>query len=41
MPEWLASKPDNPYVAIFAPLMMEREEELRAQAPDLRRTVQS
>ena len=41
LPEWLASEPDNPYVAVFAPLMIDREEDLRARAPDLWRTVQT
>jgi len=41
LPEWLACEPDNPYVAVFAPLMIDREEELRAQAPALWRTVQT
>ena len=41
LPEWLASEPDNPYVAVFAPLMIDRDEDLRSRAPDLWRTVQT
>jgi len=41
LPEWLACEPDNPYVAVFAPLMIDRDEDLRAQAPTLWRTVQT
>lgn len=39
--KWLACEPDNPYVAVFAPLMIDRDEDLRAQAPALWRTVQT
>lgn len=41
LPEWLACEPNNHYVAVFAPLMIDRDEELRAQAPALWRTVQT
>jgi predicted transposase YdaD len=40
LPEWMVREPDNPYVAVFAPLMIDDEEELRARAPVLWRTVQ-
>ncbi len=39
--DWLAREPENPFVAVFAPLMIDQEEELRAQAPALWRTVQT
>jgi len=38
--DWLAREPDNPYVAVFAPLLIDDDEELRARAPALWRTVQ-
>jgi predicted transposase YdaD len=41
LPNWLGREPDNPYVAVFAPLLIEDDEELRARAPDLWRTVQT
>lgn len=41
LPDWLAREPDNPYVAVFAPLLIEDDADLRAQAPALWRTVQS
>ena len=41
LPEWLAREPDNPYVAVFAPLLIEDDAELRARAPTLWRTVQT
>jgi len=40
LPDWLAREPDNPYVAVFAPLLIDDEEELRARAPIVWRTVQ-
>jgi hypothetical protein len=40
LPDWLAREPDNPYVAVFAPLIIEDDDTLRAQAPALWRTVQ-
>ncbi|MGB5733378.1 MAG: DUF2887 domain-containing protein, partial [Thiohalocapsa sp.] len=33
LPQWLAREPDNPYVAVFAPLLIEDDAELRARAP--------
>ena len=41
LPEWLAREPDNPYVAVFAPLLIEDDAELRARAPTLWHTVQA
>ncbi len=41
LPDWLAREPDNPYVAVFAPLLIEDDAELRARAPTLWRTVQA
>ncbi|ESQ16687.1 MAG: hypothetical protein N838_25695, partial [Thiohalocapsa sp. PB-PSB1] len=41
LPDWLAREPDNPYVAVFAPLLIEDDEQLRDQAPALWRTVQT
>jgi hypothetical protein len=41
LPELLAREPDNPYVAVFAPLVIERDEALKAQAPALWQTIQS
>ena len=40
LPNWLVREPDNPYVAVFAPLLIDDDEELRARAPALWRTVQ-
>ena len=40
LPDWLAREPDNPYVAVFAPLLIEDDADLRARAPALWRTVQ-
>ena len=40
LPDWLAREPDNPYVAVFAPLLIEDDADLRARAPTLWRTVQ-
>ena len=39
LPDWLAREPDNPYVAVFAPLLIEDDADLRARAPALWRTV--
>ena len=39
--EWLAREPDNPFVAVFAPLVIQDDAELRAHAPQLWRTVQT
>lgn len=40
LPDWLAREPDNPYVAVFAPLLINDERELAARAPVLWQTVQ-
>ena len=40
LPDWLVREPDNPFVARFAPLLIDDDEELRARAPALWRTVQ-
>ena len=40
LPDWLAREPDNPYVAVFAPLLIEDDADLRARAPTLWHTVQ-
>ncbi|WP_295450757.1 DUF2887 domain-containing protein [uncultured Thiodictyon sp.] len=41
LPDWLAREPENPFVAVFAPLMIEDDAELQARAPALWRTVQT
>jgi hypothetical protein len=40
LPDWLAREPDNPYVAVFTPLLIEDDDDLRARAQGLWRTVQ-
>jgi predicted transposase YdaD len=40
LPDWLAREPDNPDVAVFAPLLINDERELAARAPLLWQTVQ-
>jgi predicted transposase YdaD len=35
LPQWLEREPDNPYVAVFAPLVIEDDAELRRRAPSL------
>ena len=40
LPDWLAREPDNPYVAVFAPLLIADDADLRARAPTLWCTVQ-
>jgi predicted transposase YdaD len=40
LPDWLARDPDNPYVAVFAPLLIEDDEVLRTRAAGYWRTVQ-
>ena len=40
LPDWLAREPGNPYVAVFAPLLIADDADLRARAPALWRTVQ-
>ncbi|MFP4062591.1 MAG: DUF2887 domain-containing protein [Halochromatium sp.] len=41
LPDWLAREPENPYLAVFAPLLIEDEAELRARAPALWQRIQS
>ncbi len=41
LPEWLAREPDNPYVAVLAPLVIATDAELRQRAPDLWQSVQT
>ena len=41
LPDWLAREPENPYLAVFAPLLIEDEAELRTRAPALWQRVQS
>jgi hypothetical protein len=40
LPNWLARDPDNPYVAVFAPLLIDDDEVLRTRAAVYWRTVQ-
>jgi len=40
LPNWLTREPDNPYVVVFAPLLINDDGDLRARAPVLWRTVQ-
>ncbi len=40
LPAWLEREPANPFVAALAPLALVRDEELRACAPRLWRTIQ-
>jgi predicted transposase YdaD len=39
LPEWLEREPENPFVAVFAPLVIEDDAELRALAPTVWRRV--
>lgn len=39
LPQWLACEPDNPYLAVFAPLVIDSDTELQRCAPALWRTV--
>jgi hypothetical protein len=41
LPEWLAREPDNSCLAVFAPLLIEDDGQLRTRAPRLRQTVQA
>lgn len=41
LPDLLVQQPDNPYIAVLAPLVIERDEELKAQAPRLWQVIQS
>ena len=38
--EWLAREPDNPYIAVFAPLIIDSDAELTQRAPALWQTIQ-
>jgi hypothetical protein len=38
--ECLTREPDNPYVAVFPPLLIDDDDDLRARAPVLWRTLQ-
>ncbi len=38
--EWLAREPGNPYVAVFAPLIIDSDAELTQRAPVLWQTIQ-
>lgn len=38
--DWLAREPDNPYVVVFAPLIIDSDAELTERAPALWQTVQ-
>jgi len=40
LPDWLARELENPYVAVFAPLLIDDDADLCARAPALWRTVQ-
>ena len=40
LPDWLAREPENPYLAVFAPLLIEDDAELRARAPALWQGIQ-
>jgi hypothetical protein len=39
LPAWLEREPDNPFVAVFAPLLLKRDADLAARAPRLWQTV--
>jgi hypothetical protein len=41
LPALLAQEPDNPFVIVLAPLVVERDEELQAQVPHIWQTIQS
>lgn len=41
LPALLEQEPDNPFVAVLAPLVIERDEVLKAQAPRLWQAIQS
>jgi predicted transposase YdaD len=41
LPALLEREPDNPFVAVLAPLVIERDEELKAMAPKLWQSIQS
>ncbi len=39
LPDWLEREPDNPFVAALAPLILTRDQDLQARAPQLWRAV--
>jgi hypothetical protein len=39
LPRWLEREPDNPFVVVFAPLIIARDDALRAYAPQALRTI--
>jgi len=39
LPQWLEREPDNPFVLVFAPLIIARDDALRACAPRALRTI--
>lgn len=41
LPDWVEREPDNPSVAVFAPLLIDDDAQLRIRAPHLWRTVQT
>ncbi|ESQ13235.1 MAG: DUF2887 domain-containing protein [Thiohalocapsa sp. PB-PSB1] len=41
LPELLAQEPSNPFVVVLVPLVVERDEELKAQVPHIWQTIQS
>lgn len=41
LPKWLAREPDNPFVAVFTPLIVKSDEDLRANAPKAWQAIQS
>ncbi|MBK5970205.1 hypothetical protein CCR91_15945 [Thiorhodovibrio winogradskyi] len=41
LPDWLAREPENSYLAVFAPLLIDGEAELRARAPALWQGLQT
>jgi hypothetical protein len=41
LPRWLEREPDNPYVAVFVPLIVKCDEDLRALAPKAWRTIRA
>ena len=40
LPDWLAREPDNPFVAVFIPLILRRDDELLAGAPQAWQAIQ-
>lgn len=41
LPKWLAREPDNPFVAVFTPLIVKSDEDLRANVPKAWQAIQS